>query len=85
MRSVATRCKWCANASGSLNSASDFKWLAQIEKDMPTDAENTHLVNIGTLIQDMENKMLGREKVCLLVIKLPIRGRTHARVRVASG
>ena len=28
---------------------------------MKTDAENTHLVNIGTMIQDMENKMLGRE------------------------
>ena len=32
------------------------------EKDMKNDAENTHLVNIGTMVQDMENKMLSQMK-----------------------
>lgn len=42
----------------------------QMERDMNTDAENTHLVNIGTMIQDMENKMLGRESSCVVCYPL---------------
>lgn len=33
-----------------------------MEKDLKNDAENTHLVNIGTMVQDMENKMLSQMK-----------------------
>eukprot|EP01046_Picozoa_sp_COSAG06_P065513 COSAG06_NODE_16126_length_1020_cov_12.311618_1_plen_86_part_00 len=33
-----------------------------MEKTLKNDAENTHLVNIGTMVQDMENKMLSQMK-----------------------
>ena len=38
--------------------------LGQAENDLAHDAENTHLVNIGTMVQTMENKMLGRTLRC---------------------
>jgi len=49
------------SAEGVTNEVGGYK-MQVMERDMNTDAENTHLVNIGTMIQDMENKMLGQMK-----------------------
>ena len=37
----------------------------QLEREMPNDASSTHLVNMGTLVQEQENRMLSRELCCL--------------------
>jgi capping protein beta len=48
-------------AEGVKNNVGGYR-MQVMEKDMKNDAENTHLVNIGTMVQDMENKMLSQMK-----------------------
>merc|ERR1711871_611561 len=48
-------------AEGVKNDVGGYR-MQVMEREMANDATSTHLVNIGTMVQDMENRMLNQMK-----------------------
>lgn len=48
-------------AEGVKNDVAGYR-MQVMEREMKLDAQNTHLVNVGTMVQDMENRMLSQMK-----------------------
>ena len=39
----------------------------QVEQDMPVENDGSHIVNVGKLIEDMESKMRGMLRECIML------------------
>lgn len=44
----------------------------QIEQDMPVEDDNSHIVNVGRLVEDMELKMRNLLRMCLYFVWLTL-------------